>query len=208
MLPVLGLAHYDVVPPGDEESWDQAPFSGLIADGRISGRGTLDDKGMLVAWMEAVETLCRNGKQPYRTVYLAFGGDEETTGVRGAGSVSALFEKRGIRFSFILDEGGAVAVDQLSSFTKRPVALIGCAEKGYLTLKIIARGNSGHASSPPKYSAVGRLSRALAALRRISGSRPAYQRTGRHAQGTGRRYSGFQRVCSSTSAAVSENHFE
>ncbi len=164
ILPVLGLAHYDVVPPGDEKSWKKTPFSGEIAEGRIFGRGTLDDKGMLVAWMEAVERMCRDGKQPYRTVYLAFGGDEETTGSRGAGAVSALFEKQGIRFSFILDEGGAVAIDQLSSFTKRPVALIGCAEKGYLTLKITAKGSSGHASSPPKYSAVGRLSRALAAL--------------------------------------------
>ncbi len=163
-LPVLGLAHYDVVPAGDKTAWKHKPFSGEIIDGRIYGRGTLDDKGMLVSWMEAVERLSARGIKPQRTVYLAFGGDEETTGVRGARKVASLFEERGLRFSFILDEGGAVAVDQLSAFTKRPVALFGCAEKGYLTLKITAQGSGGHASAPPKHSAVGRLSQAVAAL--------------------------------------------
>ncbi|MDF1569771.1 MAG: M20/M25/M40 family metallo-hydrolase [Spirochaetaceae bacterium] len=162
--PILGLAHYDVVPPGEEEAWDRPPFSGEIADGRIHGRGSLDDKGMLAGWMEAVERLAARDFRPERTLVLAFGGDEETSGFRGAGSIASLFREEGRRFAFVLDEGGAVATEQLSAFTDKPVALIGCAEKGYLTLTLNASGMSGHASAPPKRSAVGRLSAALAAL--------------------------------------------
>jgi len=162
--PILGLAHYDVVPPGDPGQWSHPPFSGAIVDRRIHGRGSLDDKGMLAAWMEAVERLAERGFQPRRSLYLAFGGDEETTGVRGAGRLAAHLAERGLRFACVLDEGGAVAVDQLAAFTDRPVALIGAAEKGYLTLRLVARGMPGHASSPPKRSAVGRLSSVLHAL--------------------------------------------
>ncbi len=162
--PVLGMAHYDVVPPGDVKNWDYPPFSGIVENGRIYGRGSLDDKGMLASWMEGVESLVSSGYQPRRTLYLAFGGDEETTGIRGAGRISEFFTEQQIRFAFILDEGGAVAVDQLSAFTDRPVALVGIAEKGYLTLRITAKGMSGHASSPPKHTAIGRLGQAVAAL--------------------------------------------
>ena len=162
--PVLGMAHYDVVPPGDPEKWGGPAFSGDIADGRIHGRGSLDDKGMLAAWMEAADRLAAKGFRPVRTLYLVFGGDEETSGIRGAGMAASVFAERGLRFAFVLDEGGAVATEQLDAFTDRPVALIGAAEKGYLTLKITSEGLPGHASAPPEHSAIGRLSTTLAAL--------------------------------------------
>ena len=162
--PMLGMAHYDVVPPGDEANWNRKPFAAEIDGGRIHGRGTLDDKGMLSAWLEAVDRAAARGEKPKRTLYLAFGGDEETLGTRGAAATAAEFARRGLRFAFILDEGGAVAVDQLAAFTDRPVALVGTAEKGYLTLRITARGMPGHASAPPKRTAIGRLGRAMAVL--------------------------------------------
>ena len=170
--PVLGLAHFDVVPPGDEDVWIHPPFDGVVAEGRIHGRGSLDDKGMLASWMEAVGRLAAAGFRPERTLYLAFSGDEESTGTRGAGHMAGVLTERGIRFACILDEGGALAVDQLSGFTDRPVALVGIAEKGYLTLRITAAGMSGHAAAPPKHTAIGRLSQSLAALE----SRPAAPR--------------------------------
>ena len=170
--PVLGLAHYDVVPPGDVGEWTHPPFDGVVTGGRIHGRGSLDDKSMLASWMETVGRLNAAGFRPERTLYLAFGGDEETTGTRGAGHMASVFAERNLRFAFILDEGGALAVDQLGSFTDKPVALVGVAEKGYLTLRITASGTSGHAASPPKHTAIGRLSQAVAALE----SRPARPR--------------------------------
>jgi len=162
--PVLGMAHYDVVPPGNIEKWEKPPFSGELSGGRIYGRGTLDDKGMLAGWMEAVDRLAASGFQPRRTLYLAFGGDEETSGIRGAATLAVIFAERGLHFSFILDEGGAVAVDQLKEFTDKPVALIGAAEKGYLTFRITAEGMPGHSSAPPKHSAIGLLCDAVSAL--------------------------------------------
>lgn len=164
LKPVLGMAHYDVVPTGNPESWNRPPFSGEISNGRIYGRGTLDDKGMLAAWMEAADRLAATGFQPVRTLYMAFGGDEETTGRRGAGKIAAVFAERGLHFGFILDEGGAVATDQLEAFTRRPIALIGAAEKGYITLKLTSEGMPGHSSTPPKHSAIGLLSDAVSAL--------------------------------------------
>lgn len=78
--------------------------------------------------------------------------------------MAQLFSERGIRFSFVMDEGGAVVVDQLEGFTPLPVAVIGTAEKGYLTLKLKAVGASGHASAPPVESVIGRLGRAVTDL--------------------------------------------
>ncbi|PIE04916.1 MAG: hypothetical protein CSA76_01740 [Spirochaetales bacterium] len=164
LLPVMGMAHFDVVPPGDFSKWEHPPFDGVVENGVLHGRGTLDDKGMLAGWLEAANRLAAEGYQPRRSLYLAFGGDEETTGKRGAGHMAQLFAERGMRFAFILDEGGAVAVDQLASFTSREVALLGIAEKGFLTLRIKARGMPGHASAPPSHTAVGRLSAAILAL--------------------------------------------
>ncbi len=174
LLPVLGMAHFDVVPPGDVAKWTHPPFDAVVENGVLYGRGTLDDKGMLAAWLEAVNRLAAAGFKPRRSLYLAFGGDEETTGRRGAGRMAEIFAERNMRFAFILDEGGAVATDQLSSFTSRPVALLGIAEKGFLTLRIRARGMAGHASAPPRHTAIGRLSAALLALE----SQPASGRIG------------------------------
>ena len=60
--------------------WTHPPFSGTIADGRVWGRGTLDDKGQLCVMLDAVENLLAAGFQPERDVYLSLGGDEETYG--------------------------------------------------------------------------------------------------------------------------------
>ena len=162
--PVLCMAHYDVVPAGDESKWEKPPFSGEISGGRIYGRGSLDDKGMLAAWMEAADKLARSGFKPERTVYFAFGGDEEVIGNRGAAKTAAVFKERGITFDLVLDEGGAIVSGQMDKFTDKPVALLGTSEKGYLTIKITAEGMPGHSSAPPEHTAIGRLSRVLAAL--------------------------------------------
>ena len=57
LKPIVLMAHFDVVPVsyGSGGDWTYPPFSGKIADGFIWGRGSLDDKGCLLALMEAVE---------------------------------------------------------------------------------------------------------------------------------------------------------
>lgn len=153
----------DVVPvaPGSESSWERPPFSGDIADGFIWGRGTLDDKVSVLAILEAVERLLADGFAPERTVYLAFGHDEEVDGPEGAAKIASLLAERGVELEFTLDEGGIIAHDIVPGVAP-PVALVGVAEKGYLALKLRAGTEEcGHASMPPKTTAIGRLAGAI-----------------------------------------------
>lgn len=163
LKPILLMAHQDVVPVniGTEGDWTGAPFEGEIIDGYIYGRGTIDDKGSLVALMEAAEALAGSGFQPRRTVYFMFGHDEEVSG-SGAEAGIALLKARGIEPEMALDEGFMI-VDP-SPLTGKPMGFIGIAEKGYLTLEIIATGQGGHSSTPPRDSAAVRLARAVVAL--------------------------------------------
>ncbi|MBU0928482.1 MAG: M20/M25/M40 family metallo-hydrolase [Spirochaetes bacterium] len=161
LAPVILTAHFDVVPPGDESLWRRSPFSGAVVDGYVHGRGAQDVKIMMACALEATERLLSDGFVPKRTVYLAFGGDEETGGVRGAASIAALLAERGVKASFLLDEGGFVASGMLS-FADRPLALVGVAEKGYVDVAIGAKGKGGHASMPPRHTAAGLVAKAVA----------------------------------------------
>ncbi|WP_194420493.1 M20/M25/M40 family metallo-hydrolase [Microbacterium abyssi] len=157
--PLVLMAHYDVVPVDESDPWTHPPFSGAIADGRVYGRGTLDDKGPLLVVLEAVENLLAAGFTPARDVYLSFGGNEETFGA-AAVEIARVFEERGIVPWLVVDEGGAV-VDAPLSFVQGRAAMIGVGEKGVLTLKLSARGDGGHASAPPTLTAVRRVARAV-----------------------------------------------
>lgn len=163
--PVIFLAHMDVVPvdQNSESKWTEPPFGGVISDGFIWGRGTLDMKGILVAIMEAVELQVAGGHQPQRTILLGFGHDEEVGGRNGAAKIAELLKSRGVRLQWIIDEGSVITRGIIPG-TDRPVALVGIAEKGYLTLELIAKGAGGHSSMPPYDMAVTRLARAITKL--------------------------------------------
>jgi carboxypeptidase PM20D1 len=168
-LPHLLLtAHQDVVPvePGTETYWTHPPYAGVVADGFVWGRGTLDNKGGVLGILEAVEMLVAEGFRPQRTVLLAFGHDEEVGGA-GAQAIAALLQQRGVRLGLVLDEGGVIAHGMVPGLAA-PVALVGTAEKGYLSLMLEVRQEGGHSSMPPRETAVGTLSAAVA---RVS-SRP------------------------------------
>ena len=162
--PILLMAHQDVVPiaPGTEQDWAEPPFSGAIKDGFIWGRGAWDDKGNLIAQMEALEMLAAAGFQPKRTIYLAYGADEELGGMRGAKQIAALLKQRGVRLDFVLDEGLLVTDGILPGLSK-PAALVGVAEKGYVSLVLRVRSAPGHSSMPPAKgtSAIAKMSTAL-----------------------------------------------
>jgi carboxypeptidase PM20D1 len=159
LRPLLLLAHQDVVP-ASELQWTHPPFAGVIAEGFVWGRGTLDDKGSLVALLEAVEGLLREGFIPQRTVLLAFGDDEEVSGQRGARALAQVLASRGVVPEMILDEGLAVTEGIVPGAAK-PVALIGVAEKGYLSLELTTEATGGHSSMPPPQTAVGILAAAV-----------------------------------------------
>jgi len=162
--PLLLTAHLDVVPVPSEAlpDWDHPPFAGEVADGFVWGRGAIDNKGSLVALFEAVERLVASGFAPERTIYLAFGHDEEIGGDAGAAAIVESLRRRGVRLWMSLDEGLAV-VSGTSGITGS-AALVGIAEKGFLTLELTAREPGGHSSTPPRESAIGRLARAIQRL--------------------------------------------
>ncbi len=162
--PLVLMAHQDVVPvtPETLSAWTHPPFDGVIAEGRVWGRGTLDDKGALIALMEATESLLARGYRPQRGVYLVFGHDEERGGT-GAQAAARWFKANKIVPEMIVDEGGLV-LDQ-APVTGKPLALIGVTEKGYGSLKLTATGPGGHASMPPDQTAVVALAEALMRIR-------------------------------------------
>jgi len=165
LKPLLLLAHQDVVPvePGTEKEWTRPPFAGQVAEGFLYGRGALDDKLNIIGQLEAVEYLLRSGYQPKRTILLAFGHDEETTGTRGAAALAQLVERQYPALEMVLDEGGLVKTDGVGGLTE-PVALVGVSEKGYMTLELTAKGPEGHSSMPPELTSVGRVAAAVAKL--------------------------------------------
>jgi carboxypeptidase PM20D1 len=160
--PVLLLAHIDVVPvePGTEEKWSYPPFAGRIAEGYVWGRGAIDDKGSVFAVLEAVEALLHAGFQPRVPVLLAFGHDEEIGGEHGAQQIVALLHSRGVRPEFVLDEGGVI-IENMVPGIRAPIAAIGIAEKGSVSLELLVRAAGGHSSSPPPHTAVGIVSAAV-----------------------------------------------
>jgi carboxypeptidase PM20D1 len=165
LAPVLFTGHYDVVPviPGTEEEWREPPFAGAITDGVIWGRGALDDKSGVIAILEAATWLIESGFTPERTIYLSFGHDEEAGGSNGAGAVRRYLEENGIRLEWSLDEGSFLFDDMLPG-VEHLMATINVAEKGSVTLEIVARGAGGHSSIPPRQTAIGVLAAAITAL--------------------------------------------
>lgn len=160
--PALLMAHMDVVP-ADDHGWRHAPFSGALADGYVWGRGAMDDKASVMAVLEAVEHLLADGFTPKRTIHLAFGHDEEVGGHGGAARIAELLRSRGVELDFVLDEGMNI-LNGIVPGISSAVALVGIAEKGYLSLQLAAETNAGHSSIPPPDNAIAIVSRALLKL--------------------------------------------
>ncbi|HEV2561703.1 MAG TPA: M20 family peptidase [Rhizomicrobium sp.] len=157
--PILLMAHMDVVPvvPGTEKDWEHQPFSGDIAGGYVWGRGSIDDKGSLIAILEAAERLAATGFTPERTVMIAVGQDEE---LGGDGAMAKTLAARGVHFAWALDEGGIIADEPFPGVLKQ-AAFVAVAEKGYLSLELVAHGEGGHSSRPSRDMAVTRLAEAV-----------------------------------------------
>ena len=168
----LLIAHQDVVPvvDGTEGQWEHGPFSGDIDGGWIWGRGALDIKDMLVGELEAVEYLLARGQRPRRTIYLAFGEDEEVSS-HGATAVGRLLATRGVNCDFLLDEGTTTMTDGSAYGAPDTVVSDICiSQKGFANVRLTVRGQGGHSSNPFGGTSLERLCRAVT---RLADSRPA-----------------------------------
>ena len=164
-LPLLIMAHQDTVPAGDPADWKYPPFSGVVAEGRVWGRGSSDCKSKLTAPLEAIEWLLSQGWQPEFDIYLAFGCNEELCcGFNPSAKLLAdAFRDRGLRFSGVLDEGGGL-MKGTAAGVDRDLCVIALAERGFAHLELVCEHPGGHASRPPKNGPFAQLARAILAV--------------------------------------------
>ena len=144
--------HTDVVPPG--EGWTHDPFAADVADGVLYGRGAVDMKGGVAAWVAAVTDAVADGTADDATLSLLITGDEE--GVATDGTVRVLDWMR---------ENGHVP-DMCLVGEPTSVATLGdtikIGRRGSLSATIIVHGTQGHVAYPDRCdNPVHRLVRAL-----------------------------------------------
>lgn len=166
LKPIILMAHLDVVPVIEENisDWKHDPFGGEIINDTIWGRGTIDDKVGVIGIMESVELLLKTDFKPTRTIYLSFGHDEEIGGVNGAESIAKYLKSEHIEAEFVIDEGGSIVQHMIPDIEK-DVALIGVAEKGFISLDLSIKMEGGHSSMPEKETAIDALANAIVKLK-------------------------------------------
>ena len=155
--PSVMMAHFDVVPVV-EEMWEKPPFAGILEDGVLWGRGTLDTKVTMNGALSAANALIGQGFQPEQDIYFAFSGGEEVNGL-GAVNIVKYFQENGITPALVVDEGGGV-VENVFPGVKQPCAMIGIAEKGLMNVRYTVHSGGGHASAPLPKSPVTDLAKA------------------------------------------------
>lgn len=143
---LLLLSHLDVVT-ANKKQWSVNPFGGLIKDGFVWGRGTLDMKGMTAIEVMVCILLKRNKVKLKGDLILAATADEEKGGIKG---VKYLMENYGDQISadYIINEGGGIGIP----IKNRTIFTIQNAEKGIIWFKVKTKGIPGHASMPDKSS--------------------------------------------------------
>ena len=151
---ILMMGHQDTVP-ADAKNWKYPPYGGEIHEGKIYGRGVMDDKCNQFCQMSAIENLLKEGFVPERDVWLEYSVNEENSGP-GAETAVQYLKEHGVKLACAWDEGGAV-VDKAMAGMDRPYAVIGITEKGYADVKITAKGEGGHSSAPHATTTVTRL---------------------------------------------------
>ncbi|OWB61156.1 peptidase activity, acting on L-amino acid peptides protein [[Candida] boidinii] len=161
--PIMLTAHQDVVPVPKEtwEKWSFEPFSGSYDGKYIYGRGSSDNKDVLIGLMETIELLIEDGFKPERTIVLAFGFDEEGSGFHGSFYIAKFLEERYGKDCMyaIIDEGGKVF-----KFKDTRFAFAATREKGYFDGIVDLFTPGGHSSMPPDHTSIGIISEFVKSL--------------------------------------------
>jgi len=158
--------HVDVVPPGDAARWRVPPFSGAVSEGYVHGRGAVDMKGGIAAFVAAALPFLAGRRAGSGTVTLLVTADEEGPAVNGTVKLLDHALKKGMRFD------AAIVGEPTSRARLGDMVKIG--RRGSLSMTLRVAGRQGHVAYPhladnpvPKLV---RLLHRLAALRLDEGS--------------------------------------
>jgi acetylornithine deacetylase/succinyl-diaminopimelate desuccinylase-like protein len=155
--PLLLIAHMDVVP-ARREDWERDPFTAVLENGYVYGRGAKDNKFDLTMMVATLAKLRRSGFRPDRDVILALTGDEETT---GEGAMRLARQYANAELVLNGDSGGGrLAEDGSGALT---YTLQG-GEKTYTDMTLTVTDAGGHSSRPTQTNAIYALSRALSRI--------------------------------------------
>ena len=152
--------HIDVVPANPAD-WSVDPFSGVIKDGCIWGRGAVDMKNMDAMMLAVFRLWARHGYKPSRTIVIVFFGDEEAGGIYGSGWMAKNHPEVFAGCSETVSEVGGFSVTLKSG---KRVYLIETSQKGIEWMKLTATGVASHGSVINSANAVTRLSEAIAKI--------------------------------------------
>ena len=150
--------HTDVVPPGDAASWRHPPFSGVVEDGMVWGRGACDMKGGVAAAVAAALAHVAEHGAARGSISFLITGDEEGPAVNGTAKLLDWARNRGDRFdACVLGE---------PTNPSRMGEMIKIGRRGSLTGEIVVEGRQGHVAYPHLAdNPIPRLMRALTALK-------------------------------------------
>ncbi|MFZ0423516.1 MAG: succinyl-diaminopimelate desuccinylase [Xanthobacteraceae bacterium] len=135
--------HTDVVPPGSETAWSHPPFAGEVSGDMLYGRGAVDMKGGIAAFVAAaLDYLEANGGKPKGSISLLITGDEESVAVNGTVKLLQWAAERGEKFDHcILGEPSNVEV--MGDTVK-------AGRRGSLNGTLTVSGRSGHVAYPER----------------------------------------------------------
>ncbi|MBH0018937.1 succinyl-diaminopimelate desuccinylase [Pseudoalteromonas sp. SWXJ133] len=132
--------HTDVVPTGPEKNWQHPPFSGLIKDGLLHGRGAADMKGSLAAMLVATERFVTKHPDHKGSISFLITSDEEGPFINGTTRVIDTLEARGEKIDMCL-VGEPSSRDVLGDVVKN-------GRRGSLTAYLTVKGVQGHVAYP------------------------------------------------------------
>ncbi len=152
--------HLDTVPAGNISLWDFDPFSGIVKDGKLYGRGSADMKGSIAAFIHALETVIDSGIELCGNICMLLTSDEE---ISGLGTKD--FIEKGYRADV--------------SIVGEPSCLeVNVAHKGVARWKLKTLGKSTHASTPEEgINAIYKMAKILCELEKLAKSYSTYPRT-------------------------------
>lgn len=133
--------HTDVVPVGQAEAWSSGPFDGEVRDGVLYGRGTVDMKGGIAAWVAAVSRVLAEG-EPNGSLSFLITGDEEGPALHGTKRVVEALQAEGeVIDACVVGEPSSAAV--LGDTIK-------VGRRGSLNTWITVHGKQGHVAYPER----------------------------------------------------------